>query len=148
MIGRLSVRLVVLAALSSSGCASSSGAPNEWDPEENVIPAVEVVQAREGALPLSERLTGTVRAAGEVAIFPEISGPVVEVYVENGDAVRRGDPLVRIRVTGSESQMAQAQSALAAARAEVSQAEAILNEVQTRFERFRILADRGLVSAS
>ena len=54
-----------------------------------VVPAVEVVQAREGAVPLRERLTGTVRASGEVAIFPDVSGPAVEALAQNSDAVRK-----------------------------------------------------------
>jgi multidrug efflux pump subunit AcrA (membrane-fusion protein) len=83
--------------------------------------AVEVVQVRQGAVPLSERLTGTVRASGEVAIYSETSGPVIEVFAQNGDSVRQGDPLVRIRSTGTRAQLEQARSAETAARAELGQ---------------------------
>lgn len=110
--------------------------------------AVEVVQARSGAVPLSERLAGTVRASGEVAIYPEASGPVVEVMVDNGDAVRRGQPLVRIRASGSRAQLEQARSNLVAARADVGQAEARLREFEQQLKRFHILIERGLLSRS
>ena len=140
---------VWLAVVSCGACAPAGDPDRGADPRGDVvIPAVEVVQVRQGALPLRERLTGTVRAAGEVGIFPEINGPVEEVFVQNGDAVRRGDPLVRIRVTGSQSQEEQAQSAIVGARAEVRQAEATLKEAQTQFDRIAVLAERGLVSAS
>jgi RND family efflux transporter MFP subunit len=110
------------------------------------VAAVEVVQARQGALPLTERLTGTVRAAGEVGIFPEVSAPVAEVYVDNGDDVRRGDALVRLRPTGAQPQLQQARSGLNSARAEVEQARATLKEAETQLTRTQVLAERGLVS--
>jgi RND family efflux transporter MFP subunit len=105
-----------------------------------------VVQVREGALPLTERLTGTVRAAGEVGIFPEVSAPVAEVYVNNGDDVRQGDPLVRLRPTGAQSQLRQAQSGLNSALADVAQARATLREAETQWTRLQMLAEHGLIS--
>jgi RND family efflux transporter MFP subunit len=95
---------------------------------------------------LTERLTGTVRAAGEVGIFPEVSAPIAEVYVDNGDDVRRGDPLVRLRPTGAQSQLRQAQSGLSSARADVEQARATLREADTQLTRLQMLAERGLIS--
>jgi RND family efflux transporter MFP subunit len=110
------------------------------------VAAVEVVQAREGALPLTERLTGTVRASGEVGIFAEVSAPVAQVYVDNGDRVRRGDPLVRLRPAGTQPQLQQARSSLNSARAEVEQARAALREAETQLDRLEQLAERGLIS--
>jgi RND family efflux transporter MFP subunit len=119
------------------------------DPAQSAGPmAVEVVQARSGAVPLSERLTGTVRASGEVAIYPEASGPVVEVFAQNGDAVRQGAPLVRIRTSGSRAQLQQARSNVAAARAELGQAETRLQELERQLKRFHVLIERGLLSRS
>jgi RND family efflux transporter MFP subunit len=110
--------------------------------------AVEVVQARNGALPLSERLTGTVRASGEVAIYPETSGPVVEVLAQNGDDVKQGEVLVRIRASGSRAQLDQARSNLLAAEAEQQRADARLAELERQLERFHVLIERGLLSRS
>lgn len=126
------------------GC-SRPGEGREPPAEAEVIPAVEVVQARRGTLPLFQRLTGTVRAAGEVAILPQTEGVVAEVFVQNGDRVNRGDPLVRLQLPGSEPQLAQAQSSLAVARAEVRQAQANLEELESQFERTQALGEQGLV---
>ena len=94
---RSRLALLALGALLSAACQNQSRASDfRRDNEGFQVAAVEVVQVREGALPLTERLTGTVRAAGEVGIFPEVSAPVAEVYVDNGDDVRRGDPLVPV----------------------------------------------------
>ena len=93
------------------------------------VPAVEVVQARSGAVPLRERLTGTVRASGEVAIYPDVSGPVVEVLAQNGEQVTKGAPLVRIQTPRTRSLLTQARSSLEATRGELRQAEARLQEL-------------------
>jgi len=126
------------------GCRAG-GEPLHDAADRTVVPAVEVVQAREGAVPLRERLTGTVRASGEVAIYPEAAGPVVEVLAQNGDAVEKGDPLVRIQTSRTRSQMTQARSALDAARAELAQAEARHRELAAEYERNAALGNRGLV---
>ncbi|MFW6088614.1 MAG: efflux RND transporter periplasmic adaptor subunit [Gemmatimonadota bacterium] len=114
--------------------------------DEAPTPAVEAVQARYGALPLRERLTGNVRAAGQVVIYPEVSGPVVEVLAQNGDQVSAGDPLVRIRAEASRSQLQQSQGSLASARAQRRQAEARLDELETRYERSEQLAAEDFIS--
>jgi hypothetical protein len=56
-----------------TACGRES-ADQPGDVEAASVPAVEAVEARTGGLPLIERLTGTVRAAGEVAIFPQSAG--------------------------------------------------------------------------
>jgi len=107
---------------------------------------VEAVQARRGGLPLRERLTGTVRATGQVAIYPQVSGPIVEVLAENGDYVELGDPLVRIRPRISQSQLEQARAELEVTRAELRRAEANVEELEARFQRTLLLAGDSLVS--
>lgn len=131
-------------ALFAVGCGGNA-ATDEAPPPEVPIPAVEIVQAREGAVPLRERLTGTVRAAGEVAIFPQVSGPIVEVLAQNGDRVKRGQPLVRIQAPGANAQVLGARSAVTAAEAELKQAEAELSEIDAEYKRNRALGEQGLV---
>ncbi|MEZ5285039.1 MAG: efflux RND transporter periplasmic adaptor subunit [Vicinamibacterales bacterium] len=140
--------LVVAAAMTAAACGGR--ATDETDPgqraEDVPIPAVEAVRAREGTLPLVERLTGTARASGEVAIFPEASGRIVEVLADNGASVTRGQPLVRIRTAESEPQLEQARSELGVAEAEVQETEAVLADLRRQLVRTTTLAERGLVS--
>lgn len=132
----------ILLAAAVTACGTSEG----QIPEEATTPAVEVVQARYGALPLQERLTGTVRATGQVAIYPETSGPIVEVLAEDGDAVRAGDALVRIRAQSSQSQLQQSQAGVESARAEREQAQANVDDLERRYERSRQLAEDDFIS--
>src|SRR5690606_19812819 len=95
--------------LFSSGCREGTAAGEVTDGAGALIPAVEVTQARTGAVPLFERLTGTIRASGEVAIYPEAPGSIVEVVAAHGSTVQRGDVLVRIRTAGASAQIDQAE---------------------------------------
>jgi HlyD family secretion protein len=143
----LSILGLCASLLSCGRAAPASGqSGRDISAAQQVIPAVEVVQARRGALPLRERLTGTVRASGEVAIYPQTSGSVVEVFAQNGSAVKKNEPLVRIQTPGSQPQLEQARSNLDLARAQVKQAEAVLKDLEAKYERARVLGKRGIVS--
>lgn len=144
---RVALAAAILVAVLGGACARDSAPATKENAHIAPIPAVEVVAAREGTLPLSERLTGTVRALGEVAIVPEAEGVVVKVFVENGDRVRKGEPLVQIRTAGLAAQTAQARSTLEAARAELNQASANLRQLESQYERNRVLGAQGLVPA-
>lgn len=140
----LAAALVLLAAVLLAACGGAEGQENGEG--EAVIPAVEAVQARFGALPLRERLTGTVRATGQVEIYPETSGLVTQVLVENGAAVGAGQPLVRINAQAPRAQLGQAEASQAAAEARAAQARANLEGLEAQFERTQALARDSLVS--
>ncbi len=144
---RILLVLPLVGALVAAGCGGqTSGEPRPGGRPVSPVPAVEVVQAREGSLPLVERLTGTARASGEVAIFPEANGRIVEVLVNNGAAVTKGQPLVRIQTAESQPQLDQARSQLTVAEAQVREAEAVLSNLLRQLGRTTTLAERGLVS--
>lgn len=124
-------------------------------PDENaggragrIVPAVEAVRARYGALPLTERLSGVVRAKNQVAIYPQVSAIVTAVPVHNGDAVTRGQVLVRLRDTEFRERLAQAQASYQIAAAQLKRAEAVAKETRAELERYRSLAEGDLASAA
>jgi RND family efflux transporter MFP subunit len=109
-------------------------------------PSVEAVQARYGALPLEERMSGTVRARNQVAIYPEVSAPVVAVEVETGETVRAGTPLVRLKADAYRERVRQAEAALRVARADVKSARADLKQLRARLRRSERLAEQDFQS--
>jgi len=109
-------------------------------------PSVEAVQARLGALPLEERLSGTVRARNQVVISPEVNGPIVAVEAETGDYVQEGEALVRLRSETFEQQVRQAEATLKTARADARSAEAKLQELQSQLRRTEQLAEQQFES--
>jgi HlyD family secretion protein len=140
---------VVVAAITAvAGCGAAESRPAAGaQGEAQVVPAVEVLPARAGRLPLSERLTGTVRATGEVAIYPQATGSIAEVLVQNGSRVAKGDVLVRIRSVGTGAQVDQARSGLVVAQAAEREAAAILEQLQSQYDRYASLGEGGLVPA-
>ena len=113
-----------------------------------LVPAVEAVQARLGALPLTERLSGVVKAKNQVEIYPEISAVILKVHVENGGVVKRGQPLVQLRDKEFRERLNQAKAAYQIAAAQARQAEARLHEIQTELKRSEALAEKGLISGA
>jgi HlyD family secretion protein len=110
------------------------------------IPAVEVVRAIIGTLPLEERVTGRVIARNQTEIFPEASGLIAEIYVENGDEVKAGDPLVRLRDAEFQERYQQALSGLEISRAQTAQARANLDLIRSQATRTETLVERNLDS--
>ena len=136
---------VAVASLLVVGC----GGPNLAAPSEEgsgLVPAVEAVPARSGTLPLEERLSGVVKARNQVAIRPEISARVIEVLVRSGEAVQRGQPLVRLEDDTLREQLRQAEAAVRLAEAEALEAKARVAELEAQVTRTRALAEEELVS--
>ncbi|HUQ81677.1 MAG TPA: efflux RND transporter periplasmic adaptor subunit [Gemmatimonadaceae bacterium] len=66
------------------------------EPRSNVSLPVAAEEVRNGDLVLSVTTTGQVRSDAEATLKAELAGTVEEVLVRPGDAVRRGQPLVRL----------------------------------------------------
>ena len=115
---------------------------------ERLIPAVEAVQARYGSLPLTERLSGAVKAKNQVELYSQISAAIVKVYVQNGSLVSEGDPLVRLRDTEFQELLKQAEANLQISSAQAKQAEAEYKRLKSELERNLSLADKNLISST
>lgn len=136
---------IVGLALLSTGCTGDSGAAGN-NRGDKPVPAVEAVQAKYGALPLTERLSGVVKARNQVEIYPEITATVVDVPIHNGDFVKRGQILVRLRDREFAERLNQARAALRIAEAQARQAEAELARIRTVLERTEALSEKSLAS--
>lgn len=129
------------------GCGSNSESGNTRN-GERLIPSVEAVQSRNGTLPLTERLTGVVKAKNQVEIYPEINAIIVEIFVHNGDVVKKRQPLLRLRDKEFQERLKQAKAEYQIALAQAKQAEARLNENKSELRRTESLAEKGLASAA
>jgi RND family efflux transporter MFP subunit len=125
-------------------CSSDSGGSE--DGANRLMPAVEAVQAQHGTLPLTERLTGLVKAKNQVEIYPEINAAIMQVHVQNGEGVKNGQPLVRLRDNEFLERLKQAKAGHQIAVAQARQAEAQLKEIQAELKRTEALAEKQLAS--
>ena len=140
--------LILLTSLTGYSCSSTDAKSGPNGPMgSGVIPAVETVQARYGALPLVERFSGNVRAENQVPLYAQISAKVAKVYVENGDYVPEGTVLVELEDETFQQQLTQAKAGLRINQARLRQAEAALSQLKAEFEREQKLNEQSLTSA-
>lgn len=86
---------------------------------------------------ITEQITanGKIQPKTEVKISPDVSGEIIELYVEEGNQVKPGDPLMVIKPDMYISALNRAEAALNSAKARQAQAEAQLIERELSFKR-------------
>lgn len=141
------IRLALIITLVFTFGACTEDDTNADQQQQNsVTPSVEAVQARYGSLPLVERFSGNVRSENQVALYPEISGVVEQIFVQNGDYVEKGDKLVQMNTSVLEKQLQQAEAGYKIANAQLKQAKAGLSEIQNEYRRTKQLEEKDLTS--
>jgi len=85
--------------------------------------------------------SGHIEAKQSVDISADISGRIVQLPVEEGDAVKEGDLLLEIDPTQYEAAVRQAQAQLAQAQASQAQARASYEQAQRDWDRMKSLKE-------
>jgi len=83
--------------------------------------------------------TGKVNPEEEIELKPQISGIVDQIFVEEGDLVRKGDLIAKIRVVPNEQ-------ALGSAKSRINSAKLSYENAQTLFGRNKLLFEKGVIS--
>src|SRR5688500_3552828 len=117
LIGAVAVLLIFIVVGKSAGWI---GKPREIE--------VELAKAKRATIVEKVSASGTVQPVTEVKIAPEVSGEIIDLMIEEGDSVRKGQTLVRIRPDIW-------QSALDRAEAGLSQQGANLEQSQSNYQR-------------
>jgi HlyD family secretion protein len=117
-----------------------------------------VVKTEKAAMrTIVERISasGKIYPEVEVAIIPEISGEVTDVYVEDGDSVKEGDPLIRINPDIYKESVERARAAVLSAQASQENAKAMFTQASARlasarleFNRSKNLLEQKVISQS
>ena len=90
--------------------------------------------------------SGEVRPRRYVNVGANVSGRLVEISVEEGDTVRKGQVLARVESERYEAGLRQSEAGVAAARADLQRAEADLVAARLGFDRTKQMRDDRLVS--
>ncbi len=160
---------VSLVLLALAGCGSQQ-------PEAQAPPpvSVEVEALDNGTVRASSEYVGRLEARQRVALAPRVDGRVIEIAVEEGEAVKQGDLIVELQLNreqgeveaaraqvniqqanlnNSEAELRAAEADVAAAEAAVEQSKADLAEQQaelelarTNQERAKMLVEQGAES--
>ena len=83
--------------------------------------------------------TGKLNPEEEIELKPQISGIIDAIFVQEGDLVRKGDLIARIRVVPNEQ-------ALVSAKSRINSLKLSFNNSQTVFNRNKTLFDKGVIS--
>jgi HlyD family secretion protein len=92
--------------------------------------------------------TGKIQPEIEVKIAPEVSGEIIEIPVKEGEIVRRGQLLLRIKPDSYRAQVESQQAVLNGARSASVSNRAQLEQAETEYKRIQKLYDGGLTSSS
>jgi len=87
--------------------------------------------------------TGKIYPKTELKLTPDVSGEVIDLLVEEGDTVKKGQLLARIKPETYESFMARAEAAVNAAKSGESSTQAQLSQLQTQSEKLKRDLDRA-----
>ncbi len=126
----------LLFGVSLVGC----GGGDDAVPEVNLTPVEVVVLEAAGSYPVREEFVGVVEARRRANLAFEVAGTVMEVRVDEGDAVEAGEELAAIDTARLESQRAELAAGIGEARATLKRAAA-------DFERNRELRASRVIEA-
>jgi HlyD family secretion protein len=115
--------------------------------------AVEEVQPQN--ITESVSASGKINPVSEVKVSPDISGEILQLYVEEGDQVTKGQLLARIdaslytnNVTRANAQVNQSKAGVANTQAQLQQLNLQLSQAKTNFERNQKLFSEKVISAA
>ena len=91
---------------------------------------------------------GKIQPETEVAISPDVSGEIVELVVKEGDEVRKGQYLLKIKPEAYQMARNRAEASLNNARARQKQAEAQLGMSSLDYKRNKELFEEGAISTA
>ena len=138
LLGGVALLIILLVVLKKSGTIGN----NEEGKE------VETVIAKEATLTETVSATGKVQPEVEVKISSEVSGEIIELPIKEGQAIKRGDLLVRINPDLYQSSVSRSVASMSTSKAGLSQAEAQLKEAKANYDRNKRLFEKGVISKS
>lgn len=140
-------KVSVMAALAITlflfaGCGSKS------EPTVDAAKALPVTvdEAKIGSISAKTVITGKVTPQSEVIIVPKVGGKVMQVPVDVGTRVQKGQLLVKIDSTDLEISLSKAANGLQSAKLSHQQAVLNYNNAKANYDRNKVLFSQGAIS--
>lgn len=109
---------------------------------------VELGEAKESTITETVLASGKIQPEVEVKISSEVSGEIVELPVEEGQAVKKGDLLVRINPDIYQAAVSRVEASVKSAQSSKASAEAQFVEAKRNYNRNKTLYEQNVISAS
>lgn len=108
--------------------------------------SVETAQAKLKTITQVVSASGKIQPEVEVIIRPDVSGEIIELAVKEGDFVRRGDLLLRIKPDIYQARIDNLNAALLTQKARHEQTKASLIQAEAAHERDKELFEKSVIS--
>lgn len=112
--------------------------------EEIVLVTTEKVERR--TITQKVAATGKIQPEFKVVITPEVTGEIVELPVKEGDKVKKGQLLIRIKGDQYIAQKERLEASLQSANANFRIREAELKRIESEYKRMKELHSKNLIS--
>ena len=110
------------------------------DSNEKSVEEFKVAEPFYSPMQIKVVATGKLNPEEEVELKPQISGIIDKIMVEEGDVVKKGDLIAKIRVVPNEQ-------SLVGANGQIASAKIAYNNAKIIYERNKTLFDKGVISA-
>ena len=142
------IRVVIGLALLMCGCQNSDSEEKITPTGIKVVepPTVKVITVKKGDISVPLVATGTIFPEYESKIGPKISGTIEIVYVDEGDTVQKGQPLVQLDQKNLLIAVRQGQAAVRVAEAQLKEAEVKGENLKKEKERLANLLKKNVIS--
>ena len=133
------IALIVLIALAAIFIRSAMRRQSsQTEAVAATIKAVEVMKAPRGEIRSELQLSGTIQANSRVTVFPEVPGKIIQMDVDEGARVTKGQTLAVIEHEELRLQVRQAEAALRGAETALGQAQKLaMIRVQSQIDQAR-----------
>jgi HlyD family secretion protein len=89
--------------------------------------------------------SGKIQPETEVKISPDVSGEIVELYVKEGDEVKEGDLLLKIKPDTYLSSVDRASAAVNSAKANLANSQAFLAQINAKYSQIKNAYERNKI---
>jgi len=114
--------------------------------EDIILVQTEQVEKRD--ITQTVTATGIIDPEFKVIITPEVTGEIISLPVKEGDFVKKGDLLIRIKGDQYQAQKERLEANLKSSEASLQMRQAELNRVTLEYNRMKELHSKGLASDS
>ena len=135
--------LLATGALSLAGCGKKEDAAAQAPEQPTLISAENVAVVDTMRIASGPSISGELNAERTASVRAEVSGSVIQVYVEPGQRVAAGAPLARIDATTASAAELSARTGVTASEAQAAQAKKELDRAE-RLNAAGAIADRDL----
>lgn len=140
------VSILLITALTVSGCSKKQGVDSKDAAAVSVIKGVTLETVKISTLPETLDLVGTVRASTSAVVSTRIPGSISVLKVREGDRVRKGQLMAQLEAQENQANAAAATAGIEDARRGVDEAESRKKLADITFERYNKLLSNQVIS--